>query len=71
MGNALWSKWLLLGENVHRLVGPLGILFVVLAVLIIIGFLFYLRRNERRLKDEAERALPGPLDTYQPRGKRQ
>src|SRR5260370_404289 len=60
-----------LGENVHRLVGPLGILFVVLVVLIIIGFLFYLRRNERRLEDEAEQALPGPLDKYQPGGKRQ
>jgi membrane protein DedA with SNARE-associated domain len=60
-----------LGENVHRLVGPLGILFVVLAVLLLIGFLFYLRRNERRLEDEAEQALPGPLDKYQPGGKRQ
>jgi membrane protein DedA with SNARE-associated domain len=59
-----------LGENVHRLTGPLGIIFVVLAVIIIIGLLVFLRRNERRLEDEAERALPGPLDEYQPGGAR-
>jgi membrane protein DedA with SNARE-associated domain len=59
-----------LGENVHRLAGPLGILFVVLAVLIIIGFLIFVRRNERRLENEAERALPGPLDKYQAGGAR-
>jgi membrane protein DedA with SNARE-associated domain len=76
LGGTVWATLYgvggyFMGENVHQLAGPLGILFVVLAVLIIIGFLFYLRRNERRLEDEAEQALPGPLDKYQPRGKRQ
>jgi membrane protein DedA with SNARE-associated domain len=55
-----------LGDNVHRLTGPVGIVAIVLAVVIIIAFLFFLRRNEHRLEDEAERALPGSLDEYQP-----
>lgn len=59
-----------LGENIHRLLGPLGIIFVVLAVIIILGFLFFVRRNEHRLEDEAERALPGPLDMYHAGGAR-
>jgi len=48
--------------------GPAGGAFFVvgLAVVIIIAFLFFLRRNEHRLEDEAERALPGSLDEYQP-----
>jgi len=53
----------LLGNNIHRFAGPFGIAVAVLAAIIIIGFLVYLRRNEHRLEDEAERALPGPLDS--------
>src|SRR6266699_5367984 len=59
----------LLGDNVHRLAGPIGIVALVLAVLIIIVFLVFLRRNEHRLEEEAERALPGPLSAYEPRGR--
>src|SRR6266849_8716300 len=59
-----------LGDTVHRLVGPVGIVAIVLAVVIIIAFLLFLRRNEHRLEDEAERALPGSLDEYQPGGGR-
>ena len=70
LGGIVWATLYgvggyLLGENIHRLVGPLGIIFVVLAVIVIIGFLSFVRRNERRLEDEAEQALPGPLDKYQ------
>lgn len=57
-----------LGDNINRLTGPIGISAIVLAVLFIIGFLLFLRRNEQRLEDEAERALPGSLDDYQPGG---
>jgi hypothetical protein len=53
-----------LGDNIHRLVGPVGIVFLMLAILVIV------RRNEERLEDEAERALPGPLAVSFPRGKR-
>jgi membrane protein DedA with SNARE-associated domain len=59
-----------LGDNIHRLVGPLGIVFLVLAVLLIITGIVIVRRNEKRLEDEAERALPGPLDLSYARGKR-
>src|SRR5229473_4986481 len=59
----------LLGNNVHRLTGPVGTVALVLAVLVIIAFLVFLRRNEHRLEEEAERALPGPLSAYEPRGR--
>ena len=49
----------------HLLLIPL-----VIVVVIIIAFLLFLRRNEHRLEDEAERALPGSLDEYQPGGVR-
>ena len=54
-----------LGENVHRLAGPVGIVAIILAVLFLIAFFLFVRRNENRLEDEAERALPGALDEYQ------
>jgi len=47
-----------LDDTVHRLVGGVGIVAIVLVVVIIIAFLLFLRRNEHRLEDEAERALP-------------
>ena len=52
-----------LGDNIHRLSGPVGVATVVLAILVIIIAFVLLRRNEARLEDEAERALPGPLPT--------
>ena len=54
-----------LGESIHRLTGPVGTISIVLATLVIIAFLVFIRRNEQRLEAEAERALPGPLDAYQ------
>lgn len=60
----------LLGDNVHRVAGPVGIALGVIAAIIIIAFLVFLKRNEMRLEDEAERALPGSLDDYRS-GKRQ
>jgi len=57
-----------LGDNIHRLTGPVGIAFVVLAAAVIVAFVVYLRRNEHRLEEEAERDMPGPLDAYQPGG---
>jgi uncharacterized iron-regulated membrane protein len=52
------------GNTVHRLKGPVGIACFVLAALIIIAFLLFVRRNEKRLEEEAEKALPGPLYTH-------
>jgi membrane protein DedA with SNARE-associated domain len=51
----------LLGNNIHRLVGPVGIVLLALAVLLILVGIVVVRRNEKRLEDEAEQALPGPL----------
>ena len=60
-----------LGDNIHRLTGPVAIASIVLATLVIIAFLIFVRRNEQRLEAEAERALPGPLDAYQPQASRE
>jgi membrane protein DedA with SNARE-associated domain len=59
-----------LGNSIHRLTGPVGIASIVLATLVIIAFLIFVHRNEQRLEAEAERALPGPLDAYQPKASR-
>jgi membrane protein DedA with SNARE-associated domain len=52
----------MLGDAIHRISGPVGIVCLVLAVLLTIGGLIFLKRNEKRLEEIAERALPGPLD---------
>ena len=57
-----------LGDNIHRLVGQVGVAFLVLAVFLIIAGIVLVRRNEERLEDEAERPLPGSLDVSFPRG---
>jgi len=53
-----------LGEEIHRLTGPVGTITIVLAVLIIIAFLIFVWRNERQLEEKAEQALPEPLEAY-------
>ncbi len=60
----------ILGRNVERIAGPFGTVTVVLAAIVLIAFFIFLRRNERRLEDEADRALPGSIDDYQPGGAR-
>ncbi len=69
LGGIVWATiyglgGYLLGEDIHRLTGPVGIVTIVLAVLIIIASLIFARRNEKQLEDKAEKALPGPLDAY-------
>jgi membrane protein DedA with SNARE-associated domain len=56
-----------LGKNVNRLAGPVGIATAIIAAILIIVVLVFLKRNEKRLEEEAERALPGPLDLGPPR----
>ncbi len=53
-----------LGENIHRLAGPIGMITIVLAALVIIASLIFVWRNERQLEEKAEKALPGPLEAY-------
>ena len=69
LGGIVWATLYgmggyLLGDNIHRFTGPIGTITIVLAVFLILVFLILLRRNEHRLEEEAERALPGPLDAY-------
>ena len=75
LGGIVWATLFglggyFLGDNIHRLRGPVAITTIVLAVLVIIAFLVIVRRNEQRLEAEAERALPGPLDAYRPQERR-
>ncbi|MFL5691762.1 MAG: DedA family protein [Ktedonobacteraceae bacterium] len=69
LGGIVWATFYglsgyFLGDAVHKLTRPIGTITIILAILIIIAFGFFLRRNESRLEDEAERALPGPLDAH-------
>ncbi|MBF6590624.1 MAG: VTT domain-containing protein [Ktedonobacterales bacterium] len=69
LGGIIWATLYglggyLLGDNVRRIQGSVGIILSVAAVLALLIFFIFLRRNVRRLEDEAERALPGPLDQY-------
>ncbi len=69
LGGIVWATvyglgGYLLGNNIHLLTGPVSIITIVLASLIVLAFLIFLRRNEHRLEDEAERAFPGPIENY-------
>lgn len=69
LGAGIWAALYgiggyILGENIHRLAGPIGIVAVILALLAIIMGLVLLWRNQQRLAEQAEQALPGSLDTY-------
>ncbi len=72
LGGIVWATFYglagyFLGKEVHRLTGPISIVTFILATIIIIAVLIFLRRNESRLEDEAEKALPGPLDDHVPK----
>ena len=54
----------LLGDTITHLSGPVGIAFIVLAVLIVIGAIIFIRRQGKRLEARAEEAFPGPLEGY-------
>ena len=73
LGGIIWATLYGLGgyffgNNVHRLTGPIGPTTIALGLLITIASLAFVRRNEQRLAEEAERAFPGPLDASQPAG---
>lgn len=59
-----------LGNSIHRLTGPVAIASIVVTTLVVTACLIFVHRNEQRLEDEAERALSGPLDAYQPEASR-
>jgi membrane protein DedA with SNARE-associated domain len=49
------------GTTIDRVRGPIGILALVLAAFAVIASIILLRRHEKNLQAEAERALPEPL----------
>ena len=67
LGGIVWATLYglggyLLGDNIHRLTGPVALITIVLAALVIIALLVYVRRHEEQLEAEAEQALPGSFD---------
>lgn len=66
-GGILWALvygigGYLLGTQLARISRPVGVVAGIAAAVVIVAFLVFLARNEKRLEEEAERALPGPLD---------
>jgi len=47
-----------LGHAVHQLTGTIGKVLVGLAIVVLIAFAIFLKRNEARLEEEAKRAMP-------------
>lgn len=75
-GGILWAviyglAGYLLGDNVHRFAGPAGIVTITIAVVVLVAFFIVLKRNEKRMEDEAVKALPGSIDEYQHKAKRE
>ncbi|MBA2391367.1 MAG: DedA family protein [Ktedonobacteraceae bacterium] len=71
LGGIMWatlfgSGGYFLGDNIHRVTGPFAIVSVVLGVSVIITYLIFMHRNQKRFMEEAERAFPDPLNTYPP-----
>jgi membrane protein DedA with SNARE-associated domain len=67
VGGVIWAAVIglgayYLGDSLHRPTDPLGIALAVLVLCLFVTCLVILLRNMRRLEDEAEQMLPGPLD---------
>ncbi len=65
-GSIVWASvfgfgpyWL--GKAAHHLARPLWISLLCVAVVLVGAAAIFLHRNEARLEDEAEKALPGPV----------
>ena len=70
LGGIVWATiygmgGYLLGKNIQRFTGPVGIVLIILAVISIIAFIIFVHFNEQRLEDAAEKEFPGSLDKYQ------
>ena len=66
-GGVIWAGiyafgFYYLGTQLKRLRGPVDYGIGAVAVVILVGFLVWTRRNEKRLETEAEETYPGPLD---------
>lgn len=71
LGGIIWATLYglggyFLGDNVHRLTGPIGPITITLGLLLTIASVIFVRRNEQRLEKEAEQALSGRLAASSP-----
>jgi membrane protein DedA with SNARE-associated domain len=67
-GGIIWSTIYgvaayLFGQQLVRLSGEVDLALAVIGIVIIIGAIVFLRRNEARLQREADEAMPGPLES--------
>jgi membrane protein DedA with SNARE-associated domain len=65
-GGIVWSGIFALGfyyagSALKGVRGPVDVGLGVVAALLVIAFVIWLRRNERRLEEQAEQRYPGPL----------
>src|SRR5882762_5717124 len=65
-GGIVWSTLYgvaayLFGQQLLRLSGKVDLALAIVGVVVIIGVVIFLRRNEARLQREADAAMPGPL----------
>ena len=72
LGGIVWASLYglgayLFGNEIHRLSKSAGTALLILALLAVAVGVVFIRRNEARLEDEAERALPGPLLSRRPK----
>src|ERR1700704_896973 len=66
-GGIVWSTLYgvaayLLGQQLLRLSGRVDLVLAILGLIVIIGAIVFLRRNEARLQREADQAMPAPLE---------
>lgn len=66
IGGALWCAAIAgaaygLGKEIHRLMGPIGLTLLVVAVIGLVLAFRWLKRHHDRLQEAAEREFPGPL----------
>lgn len=73
-GGIIWAAvyafgFYYLGAQLTKARGPVDYALGGVALLVVIAFIVWIRRHEKRLEGEAERAYPGPLDapTARPR----
>ena len=65
-GGIVWSGLYgigayMFGKEIHHVAGPIALVLGAVALIASVTCIVFLRRNEKRLEDEAERALPGPV----------
>jgi membrane protein DedA with SNARE-associated domain len=73
-GGIIWSGiyaigFYYLGSALEHVRGPVDYGLGGAAAVVVIAFIVWLRRNEKRLEAEAERVFPGSLDDYEPGGR--